>query len=131
MSGIDILINPASQDIDLTNFTISLVKDIETLVRQKVAITLRAFRGEWVYNVLFGIPYISNTNNNTQLLRAGTGTQRLLDFEIRSAILSKEEILRIDSFQSNINPQTRVYTVSFIAVTEGGPIVFDGEELIV
>lgn len=127
MAGTDILINPSSKDIDFTNNTITLVQSIEDLARQKIAITLRAFKGEWDFNINFGIPYTANENNSTQLLGVPVANKRLLDFEIRQAILDKEEILSILSFESTISPETRVYSLSFEALTEEGPITFEGD----
>ena len=126
MAGIDFLINSVSGDIDLSNNTITLVSSIEQLVKQKIEITLRAYRGEWEFNISFGIPYLKNSNNLIQLLGVGDN-KRLLDFEIRDAILGKEEILSIISFNSVVDKPSRTYTLTFEAETEEGPILFDSE----
>ena len=125
MAGTDILINELTHDIDLSNETMRLTSTLEELARQKVSITLQAYKGEWSFNVLFGIPYLKNASNPIQLLGSGNN-KRLLDFEIRKAILDKEEILSITSFESSIGQVSREYSVSFEAQTEQGPIVFEG-----
>ena len=89
---VDIYIDPITNDIDLTNNTIRLTKSVEELTRQQVSITLNAFRGEWRFNIDFGVPYLANDNNQTQLLGAGDNTN-LLDLAIKDAILSNEGCL--------------------------------------
>lgn len=126
MAGIDILLDQ-SGDIDLTNNTMRLTSTIEELARQKVLITLSTFKGEWVFNILEGVPYLANDNNLVQLLGAGERNKTLLDLEVRKAINEKEEILSVTSFSSTLNKQSRQYSVTFTAITEQGEITLSDE----
>ena len=124
MAGTDILLDSTTHDIDLTNNTMTLIDTVEGLARQRVDITLRMFKGEWEFNILEGISYIRNKNNTTQLLGVGRDNKRLLDFEIRNAILNKDEILSITSFESTVDRVSRIYSLTCTAVTEQGTITF-------
>ncbi len=118
----DIYLDPTTGDIDLTNNTMRLTQTVEELTRQRLSITLQAYKGEWIFNILFGVPYLKNDNNPTQLL--GKGTQGLLDVELKRVILNTEGVLSLDEYESSLNQTTREFFVAFKATTEEGPIVF-------
>ena len=118
--GKDIHIDPLTQDIELTNSQLFSITEKEVSTRQRLDITLNAFRGEWNFNINFGIPYLKNANNSVQLLEKGN--EDILDLEIKSAILNTEGIVGIESYQSVLDSD-RVATITFSAVTESGEII--------
>ena len=89
--------------------------------RQKVSITLKTFRGEWLFNINAGVPYLANDNNDVQLL--DKGQKSLLDLEIKQAILSTEGVVSLQSFTSVFSDSERAVDVSFSAVTEEGGLI--------
>lgn len=123
----DILFDQELNDIAIEDGDLVYINLKELEAQQAVSITLRVFRGEWFANVNFGLPYLSNDNNETQLL--GQKDKGLLDGYLRAAILSNDEILSIISFSSSINQASGMYTVSATLQIEGGEIEFEEEIL--
>lgn len=117
---VDILLNAAG-DLDLSGNTLKLTPTIEDNTRQRVLITLSTNRGEWEFNILFGVPYLSNANNPTQLL--GKVPKSFLDAAITEAILSKEDITSLNSYSSVLDKVTGVLTIEANATTNTGEIV--------
>ena len=109
-------------DIDITNKLMTLTPDIQTSSRQQVMITLRTYLGEWVYNIIYGIPYLANDNNPIQLLGAGDNKD-LVDLYVRQAILSRENIVALLSYTSSLVKEDRSMTISFQAETNEGEIL--------
>lgn len=117
---VDILLNAAG-DLDLSGNTLKLTPTIEDNTRQRILITLSTNRGEWEFNILFGVPYLSNANNPTQLL--GKVPKSFLDAAITEAILSKEDITSLNSYSSVLDKVTGVLTIEANATTNTGEIV--------
>ena len=118
--AVDILLDD-SGDIDLTNSTMTLTPDIQTSSRQQCLIDLKTYRGEWIFNINAGVPYLANDNNPIQLL--GKSPQSLVDFYIRASILGRENITEILSYTSELDRSTRKSTISFKALTNSGEVV--------
>lgn len=119
--AIDFLLD-STGDIDITNNCMTLTPNVETSSRQQVLITLRTYLGEWAYNIAFGIPYLENDNNPTQILGAGSN-KNLIDLTIKDAILTRENIIRIISYSSSLDRRSREITISFTAETNTGEII--------
>ena len=119
--AIDFFIDPLTGDIDITNNLIRRTLTIEELTRQQIAITLEAFRGEWIYNITYGVPYLANDNNDIQLL--GKVDPRLIDAALAEAILGRTNVTGISDYASVVNEATREMSVSFTAVTKSGEII--------
>lgn len=117
----DIYIDPLTHDISLVDNRMALVSTEEDATRQRVIITLRAFKGEWDFNINFGIPYLENENNPTQLL--GKAGKDLLDTEIRQAVLNTEGVVSLNSFTSVYNKAQRTVDIDFTAKTENGELI--------
>jgi hypothetical protein len=123
---VDIYLNPVTNDIDITNSRITLTNTRKDNTRQRLHITLNAFKGEWFRNINYGIPYLENDNNSVQLLEKNT--KDLLDLEIRSAILNTDGIEELISYTSSLNSD-RVLTITFIARLADGSSIQLQEEL--
>jgi len=120
MAGIDIFINASTGDIDLSNNTMRLTDTIEELSRQRLNITLKTYKGEWVFDINQGVPWLENSNNSIQLLsKAGDG---LIDFYVTNAILGKEEVISLLSYERTFNESDRSLSIDFTANTLGGEI---------
>ena len=117
----DFYIDPLTGDIDLTNNIARRTVSVEELARQQVAITLNTFRGEWIYNTIYGVPYLENDYNDLQLL--GKESQNLIDSYINQAILSVEAISGITSYTSTVDEKTRKMSISFKATTRQGELI--------
>ena len=117
----DIYIDPISHDISLVNNRMVLVSTEEEATRQRLVITLRAYKGEWQFNINYGIPYLKNDNNPIQLL--GKSSVDLLDLEIKQAILNTDGVVSLDSFTSVFDKAQRTVEINFAAVTESGELI--------
>lgn len=115
---VDFLFDEDGKDILLVNNRVVLNKDPKTLLKQKILITLRTFRGEWFENILFGIPYLKNENNVQQILSKGGA--RIADMEIKRAILETEGVVSVIDYSSQYDRKTRALSISFTAFGENG-----------
>lgn len=118
----DIYLDPITNDIALVNGVMRLTTNKEESSRQQILITLKTNLGEWVFNILAGIPFLANGNNPIQLLGAGNN-KGLIDTLIKEAILSRENITQIISYTSDVDKVKRTMSVSFVAQTNSGEVV--------
>lgn len=114
----DIYLNPLTNDIDLTNKRMRLTESIPESSRQQVYIDLHTFQGEWYANILAGVPYLANDTNAIQLL--GKTSKDTFDITIKGNILSRENIISLTSYSSELNKATRNITINFVAKTNTG-----------
>lgn len=113
---VDLYINPQTGDLDLTNGQLRFTANNAELTRQRIAITLNTYRGEWFLNILEGIPYLENPDNPIQLI----GKARKADFDsyIKQAVLAKPFVRRINQYTSTLNPYTSELSI-YIAIDAG------------
>lgn len=116
-----------SGDIALVNGSIVLTDTIEQSSKQQTLISLNTFKGEWAFNILAGIPWIKNENNNVSVL--GKGTKELLDSLVQQDILDRENIVRILSYESILDKPNRKLSLSFTAETEEGSTITINDSL--
>ncbi len=114
----DFLLDKTTGDISIVDEDLVLIATVEDLVRQQVLITLRAFRGEWKFNINYGVPYVSNDNNPDQIL--GKVNKATFDLAIREAILSVDGISGIQSYNSALDFTSQIMSVTFVATTNSG-----------
>ena len=125
----DILLNDQG-DIDLgTNFTMSLVKTKEQLTKQKIKITLNTNRGEWAFNINFGVPWLRNEYNNISILTKVP--KGIFDSAIKDAILTRDGVVEILEYTSVVDKATRKITVEAKVETEQGDIVSLSSDLVI
>ena len=111
-------------DIALVNGSIVLTDTIEQSSKQQTLISLSTYKGEWDFNILAGIPWIKNENNNISVL--GKGTKQLLDSLVQQDILDREDIVKIVEYTSVLDKSTRALSLSFTAeTTEGSTITIN------
>jgi hypothetical protein len=117
----DIYLNPLTHDLDLQNEQMRYITTQDEATRQRLAITLSAFKGEWFANILYGVPYLKNDNNPIELL--GKGHKDLLDTEIQRTILETEGVTGMSSFSSLEDKSSRQVTITFSATTTNESII--------
>jgi hypothetical protein len=120
----DIFLNTDTNDIDLVNSVMRLTANTEELTRQRVQIWLGIFKGEWLFNIVAGIPYLANDNNPEQLLGVASNKDSF-DRAIREGIITRAGIIDLTSYTSTLDNLTRTLTINFKATTEDGPIVIE------
>ena len=118
--SVDYLLND-SGDVTLINGVVQFTDTVEQSSKQQVLISLSTYRGEWDFNILAGIPWLENDNNNIKLL--GKTDKRLVDSYIKEDILNRENITEITSYESVLDKPTRELSISFEAVTNEGSTI--------
>jgi len=108
-------------DIVIVNGSPQYTDTIEQSSKQQTLISLSTYKGEWDFNILAGIPWIKNENNNVSVL--GKGTKQLLDSLVQQDILDRENIVRIVEYESILDTPTRKLSLSFIAETKDGSTI--------
>lgn len=116
----DFKLDLLTNDLDIVNGDILLTANTGELAAQKVSINLKTFKGEWVYNVLAGIPYLERDGQPIKLL--GGKSKFFLDQAIKEGILSRDGVIRLESYESVLDKVTGVVSIEFTAITEEGEI---------
>lgn len=127
----DIYIDPTLGDLFLENGQLRLTNTQEEATRQYTQQFLAGFRGELFWDLDFGVPWLKNDNNPVQIL-GKQSDKRFVDVQIKEAILGREGIVQITSYNSVWDRANRTLTVSFTAETVSGePISVEEIEVIV
>ena len=113
----DLLIDEATHDLVIDQGFLAYTTDLE-LIRQRLEITLKAYKGEWFANALYGVPYLENEDNKIQLL--GKGNRLLLELTIKRTILESPNITSLTSFVLEQDPTLRKIDITFTALTDDG-----------
>lgn len=101
----DLRLNPETNDLDVANFDLALVEDIDQ-IRQKLDTKLKFFSGEWFLDGTAGMPlYERIFVKNPDL--------RLIQTAIKSTILDVEEVNSILAYSQTYSPIDRTLEVSF------------------
>lgn len=97
----------ADGDIDLSKYDFQMTDS----VRQKIMIRLRWILNEWRWNPDEGLPYFD------EILKKDPDVDTI-EAEIRSKIWEVTEVTEVKDVSVDIDPATRVGTISFTAVTD-------------
>jgi len=103
-----------SGDLIIENGQIPLLGTVQESTRQKLQISLSTISGEWFRDINFGVP---------RELLFSKGTQGMLDAAVVEIIAGTDGIRTITEFESSLNAGTRVYTISFSAITDSGEVI--------
>ena len=109
----DIKLDLPSNDLSFSNFDLELTTTKPESLQQRLTIKLRTFKGEWVFNTLWGIPYFQTVfQKNT--------SKGQIDSIYKDQILATPDVITISSFNSTIDAASREYTMSFSVTNETG-----------
>jgi hypothetical protein len=117
----DIFINKSTKDLDIVNGQLRLTGTKQELIRQRLSITLSAYRGEWFANTNYGIPYLENETVSLGIL--GKSNKDVVDFEVKNAISETEGVVEIVSYSSVVDNINRQISVNFQVLAESGEII--------
>lgn len=118
---VDLYMNPETHDLDLTDNTFRLTETDIELTRQRVDITLNAYRGEWFANILYGVPYIINNNNRIQIL--GKTDKGTFDLYVKEAIQNTLGVESIEFYNSQVDDTTRTILINTRILDESGEYI--------
>lgn len=111
----DILLDQRTTDISIVDGDIVLTTLNSELLRQRIAIRLNTWLGEWALNTQQGIPYRQTIFNGR------IRNKEQLDALYLNQINSIEEINEIVDFESEYDRTRRTYTIIrlIVSTTEG------------
>lgn len=116
----DFYIDPNTHDWALdSKKSLRLCGSKKELIRQRLAINLKLFLGEWFADSNLGVPYFESVYG-----KVGSSAA---DAVFEMAILGTEGVLSIKDMVSTIDKETRTYKLVFSVRTEDGDI--DGVEI--
>lgn len=99
-------------DIDVDNRgKMLLLATKQELVKQRLQIKLKTFKGEWWLDTSFGIPY-RDTGDGKAIVGKGL-TKKDIDSIYIAAINEDQDVNSIEYFYSEYNSMQRIYNVSF------------------
>jgi len=82
-------------------------------VRQQLEVRLSIFRGEWFLDGEFGVPYLDSVIGKRITLNGALSA-------IRTEILAVEGVIKLNSFDYNLNRKKKLLSVEFEAQTDKG-----------
>jgi hypothetical protein len=109
------LLDEATGDLALVNGTTQTVTGAAQ-ARQRIAISLDIFLGEWFLDIRIGVPYhrdILIKNPNPEVVRS----------VFRKALLLVPGIVEVTEIEVTLNKATRAGRVDFVAVYEDGTAI--------
>lgn len=92
-----------SGDYVFGNQQLDFYRDIPEAVGQAVMTRLRLFTGEWFLDVTDGTPY--------QIDALGKHTRTRVDPMIRDRILNTQGVTEIVEYESDFEPENRIYSI--------------------
>jgi len=119
----DLKLDVDTGDLVFENGSFVLCETKEELISQQIYITIHTNRGTWRHNVNFGIPWIVNENNGTQLLSKALA-ERVENY-VRQSVLEREGVESISNVVTDIDRENRKITIRAEPNTESGPLVFE------
>lgn len=108
----DLQLDNITHDLKTETFDLSLIDKSEK-VKQNLKIRLLFFINDWYLDTLEGIPYFENIYDKNISLTE-------VDNIIKSVILDTQDVNEIISYTSNLNLQTRKFSVDFKVNTTFG-----------
>ena len=104
----------SSHDLDITNFDLSLINELD-YVRQKLAIRLQFFYGEYIYDTSKGVKYYDYVYIKNPDLD-------LVSDVLKATILDTTDVNEITEFELDYDPSARSMTVNFTVDTSYGTL---------
>ena len=115
---VDLALDATTHDLAFANRDLATLSGVD-LVRQRLAIILQLFKGEWFLDAEAGIPWFQ------EILEKGVD-DAVVDGILRNAITDTTDVNRLLTYESEIDAATRTITVAFTVDTVYGPVEFEG-----
>lgn len=104
--GWDFKLDQQTNDLDLVQKDVAFTNSVDTVTRQRIAITLKTWLTEWFYNEAFGVPY------RQSIIKKGI-TKAEVDSIFVSIINTFEDVIEITSYSSEYDKANRIYNCTF------------------
>ena len=109
----DILLDVDTHDLVFINGETPVTPTIRTSVAQRLKIMLQTFLGEWFMDIDSGVPYFESIFGKVL-------NKSAVDLILQSKILEDPGVIEIVSFDSSVDNQRRIYSMSFRVRTSEG-----------
>ena len=113
----DFALEPGTNNFLWKKRGMTMTSEYLQYMQQKVTCCLSLFKGEWYLDTRLGIPYIPGWSLEKD------GHRTILESAIRVKIASISGIKKLTSFETNLDPKTRSFTVSFSAQCDNGEVL--------
>lgn len=113
----DLALDSDGNDLTISRGRFGVTQTIRELLRQRMYITFRTFRGEWFLNTQFGA-YDNNLFGSKSL------TKDALDSYFVSIINNFPEVNLLESFEATYDVAKRIYGMTFVVRTDEGTGVY-------
>lgn len=121
----DLYLDPITGDISIVGGDLVAIANKQNAALQSVRMILNTYKGEWFRNILFGVPWIENENNDISIV--GKTSKIVFDSYIRGAMLKGDYINSIISYNSVLDPYTGDLSLTATLGTDFGTIQIDEE----
>lgn len=112
---LDFYIDRDTNDLVYEKGEIRFTESKPELLRQKLSVVLKTFTREWFNNITFG------ALDKEFLFRHGV-TKQEIDAFFKAIVNGYEEVNYIESWESDINKQTRCYELTYEVNTDYGTV---------
>lgn len=122
---IDLQLDKDTGDLLFTDGDLVLIQTNLDSLWQRLSLNFSIWLGEWQFNLDYGFPYPSLLGKKTP--------KEVVDAAIKTAVFKEPDVLRIESFESSFNKETRSYEAYFTVITtelESVNIAFIGTQYI-
>ena len=113
----DFALEPGTNNFLWKKRGMTMTSEYLQYMQQKVICCLSLFKGEWYLDTRLGIPYIPSWNMDKD------GHRAILESAIRVKVSGISGIKKLLSFSSELDPKTRLFTVSFSAQCDNGEVL--------
>lgn len=121
----DLYLDPDTGDLSIVGGDLVAIVNKQDAALQSVRMILNTYKGEWFRNILFGVPWIENENNDISIV--GKTSKIVFDSYIRAAMLRGDYINSIISYNSVLDPYTGALSLTSTLGTDFGTIQIDEE----
>lgn len=108
----DIQLDPVTHDIILGDDLLLFTDPVAATI-QRIKMRLLLYKGEWLRDVDVGVPYL-------QEIFESKNTKDAADANIKSIILSTDNVNSLRSYTSSVDQVTRTLKIIFSATTDNG-----------
>ena len=116
---VDLALDATTNDLVFESRDLTTVTGID-LVRQRLNVILKLFKGEWFLDADAGIPYFQ------EILKKGVDLTNV-DAILRAEIIGTEDVNRFISYTPvALDAATRTISVAFTVDTVYGPVTVEG-----
>lgn len=113
----DFALEPGTNNFLWKKHGMTMTSEYLQYMQQKVICCLSLFKGEVYLDTRLGIPYIPSWDMDKD------GHRAILESAIRVKVSGISGVKKLLSFSSELDPKTRLFTVSFSAQCDNGEVL--------